>query len=76
MTDNTLTIVFSIFGVFCLVTKILCIRWCQSKRRANRLLQQRPNLNPSPARPLIIYHIPVSPIQETLPPSYDEAIAN
>ncbi len=62
-----------------LVAFIVCqIRFRLYKQRQARERIQRnvTNLISSQARPLIIYHLPVSPIQESAPPSYEQAVRN
>jgi heme/copper-type cytochrome/quinol oxidase subunit 2 len=70
--DEKLIIGFILWIV--LVISNICYR-CYRKRQTNeRIHHPVTHLTSSQIRPLIIYHLPISSIQEPPPPSYDQVM--
>jgi hypothetical protein len=68
-----------VVGIIAWIICIACgigFRLYQCEQAKKRLRPYATNAITSQTRPLIIYHVPVSLIQEESPPSYNQVVAN
>jgi hypothetical protein len=55
---------------------MICAGLHQRQKAKERIRRYTANIITSQTRPLIIYHVPVSSIQETTPSAYDQVVGN
>jgi hypothetical protein len=77
MTPENLRITIGIICFFMLLMCSIGARFYHQRRLEKaRVHCYTPNIITSQTRPLIIYHVPISSMQETPPPSYDRVVNN